>query len=103
MFSGDPRLWIENCEYYFEIYQIPCQQWVTIASMHKQYGSVESYQEKFEELRTQLLCHNPQLTEEHFISCYISALREDLIPFLDIAHPNTLEKAYSQANCMKGH
>ncbi len=134
-FSGEnPRLWVENCEYYFEIYQTPYSQWLNIASMHlsgkartwkqsffiqrqginweefvealyqrfgqtgerylvrefnslKQFGTVESYQEKFEELRTQLLFHNPQLSEEHFISCYIGGLREDLIPFLDIAHP----------------
>ncbi len=63
----------------------------------KQMSSVERYQERFEELRTQLLYHNPQLTEEHFISCYINGLREDLVPFMDIVHPNTLEEAYEQA------
>ncbi|XP_020082221.1 uncharacterized protein LOC109705849 [Ananas comosus] len=144
-FSGDePGAWIENCEQYFEVYQIPQHQWVGIAGMHlkgrarswkqsyfvnrprvtwgefiealnrrfaqvgerylvrefsnlKQTGTVEKYQDKFEELKTQLLSYNPQLTEEYLIACYINGLKEELIPFLDIAHPNTLEEAYEQA------
>ncbi len=144
-FGGeDPRVWIENCEQYFEVYQIPHQQWLNIATMHmigrartwkqsyfvhknevgwaefvaslyrrftrtgerylvrefsnlRQLDKVERYQERFEELRTQLLFHNPHLTEEHFISYYISGLKEDLVSFLDIAHPDTLEEAYEQA------
>ncbi len=43
------------------------------------------------------MCYNSQLTEEHFISCYISGLKEELIPFLDIAHPNSFTEAYEQA------
>ncbi len=43
------------------------------------------------------MCYNPQLTEEHFIACYISRLKEELVPFMDIAHPNFLEEAYEQA------
>ncbi len=145
IFAGEePRVWIENCEQYFEVYQTPQRQWLGIATMHmtgrartwkqsylinrqivswdefvealyrrfgqtgerylirefnnlKQLGTVERYQEKFEELRTQLICFNPQLTEEHSIACYINGLREDLIPFMDIGHPNTLEEAYEQA------
>ncbi len=144
-FTGDePRVWVENCEQYFEVYQIPHHQWLNIATMHmsgrartwkqsylvhkqmvsweefveslyrrfaqtgerylvrefnnlRQFSTVERYQEKFEELKTQLLYYNSQLTEEHLISCYINGLREDLVPFMDIAHPNTLEEAYEQA------
>ncbi len=115
-FGGEEsRTWVENFENYFEIYQIPPSQWLSIASMHltgrartwkrsyfvrrqgvswaeftealigerylvrefgnlKQVNSVERYQERFEELRTHLLFFNPHLTEEHFISCYISGL-----------------------------
>ncbi len=66
-------------------------------SNFRQVGTVERYQEGFEDLRTQLLCYNPQLTEEHFIACYIGGLKEELVPFMDIAHPNSLEEAYEQA------
>ncbi len=146
IFMGEePRVWVEHCEQYFEIYQIPQHQWMSVATMHisgrartwkqsylvnrqivswdefiealcrrfgqigerylirefnnlKQLGTVEKYQERFEELRTQLIYHNPQLTEEHyFISCYINGLKEDLVPFMDMGHPNTLEEAYEQA------
>ncbi|XP_020092846.1 uncharacterized protein LOC109713256 [Ananas comosus] len=144
-FEGeDPRSWIENCEQYFELYQIPQHQWLSVATMHligkaktwkqgyfvnkqmvswdefteavcrrfaqvgerylirefsnlKHTGTCEKYQERFEELRYQLLYYNPHLTEEYFIACYINGLKEELIHFLDIAHPKTLEKTYEQA------
>lgn len=48
-------------------------------------------------MRFQLLYYNPHLTEEYFIACLINGLKEELIPFLDIAHPSTLEEAYEQA------
>ncbi len=60
-------------------------------------STVERYQEQFEELRNRLLFYNSHLTEEHLISCYINGLKEDLVPFMDIAHPNTLLEAYEQA------
>ncbi len=44
-----------------------------------------------------MLAYNSYITEEHFISCYINGLREELIPFMDIARPDTLEEAYEQA------
>ncbi len=34
-FTGDElRIWVENCEQYFEVYQIPHHQWLNIATMH---------------------------------------------------------------------
>ncbi len=56
---------------------------------------MERYQEKFEELRSQLLSYNPYLDEEYFIACYINGLKEELVPFMDIAHPDTLEEAFA--------
>ncbi|XP_020082482.1 uncharacterized protein LOC109706087, partial [Ananas comosus] len=144
-FSGeDPQGWLESCRQYFDLYQIPRQQWLGVATMHifgkarvwkqgyfinrpgvtweeftdavckrfadvgeryairefsnhKQTGSIESYQEKFEELRSQLLHYNPRLEEEFFIASYINGLKEELVPFMDISHPATLEDAYSHA------
>ncbi len=103
IFVGEePRVWVENCEQYFEVYQIPQHQWMGIATMHmtgrartwkqsyliqkqlvswdefvealcrrfgqtgkrylirefnnlRQLSTVERYQERFEELKTQLL------------------------------------------------
>lgn len=63
----------------------------------KQYGSVEKYHERFEELRTQLINYNPRLTEEYLIACYINGLKDELVPFMDIAHPDSLEETYEQA------
>nr|CAD1827610.1 unnamed protein product [Ananas comosus var. bracteatus] len=143
-YGKEPKAWVENCEQYFEVFQIPPQQWLGIATMYlggkartwkhsyfisrqlvtwdefteaicrrfsqvgerylvreftnlKQYGTIEKCQEKFEELRTQLLSYNLSLIEEYLIACYINGLREDLVPFMDIAHPDALEEAYEQA------
>lgn len=63
----------------------------------KQWGTVERYQERFEDLRSQLLYYNPYLTEEYFIASYLSGLKEELMAFMDLAHPSTLEEAYEQA------
>lgn len=63
----------------------------------KQTGTVERCPDRFEELKTQLLGYNPYLTEEHLIACYINGLKDELVSFIDIAHPSTLEEAYEQA------
>ncbi len=63
----------------------------------RQTGTVERYQEQFEDIRTQLLCYIPQLTEEYLISCYINGLKEESIPFMDIVHPNSLIEVFEQA------
>ncbi len=65
-------------------------------SNHKQTGSVESFQEKFKELRSNQ-SYNPHLDEEYFISCYINRLKEEFIPFMNNAHPDTLAEAFAQA------
>lgn len=62
-----------------------------------QTGIVERYQERFEELRARMLYLNPALSERHFIESYISELKEELIPFIDLSCPTTLDEVYEQA------
>ncbi len=59
--------------------------------------TVEKYHEKFEELRARMIYLNPTLSEEYFIQSYISGLKEELIPFIDLSNPNTLQEVYEQA------
>ncbi len=63
----------------------------------EQTSSVENYQEKFEDLRVRMLYLNPTFSEEHFIQSYISGLKEEIIPFIDISNPTTLEEVYEHA------
>ncbi len=60
-------------------------------------STVEKYQERFEDLRARMLYLNPTLSEEHFIQSYISGLKEELVPLIDISNPTTLEEVYEQA------
>lgn len=69
---------------------------------HKQLRSIEKYQERFEELRSQILQYNPYLDEEFFTACYINRLKEELMPFMNISHPTTLEDAFGLLNYMTG-
>ena len=62
-----------------------------------QISTVEKYQEKFEDMRARMIQYNPALTERYFIESYISGLKEELIPYIDLSHPTTLEKVYEQA------
>nr|CAD1843422.1 unnamed protein product [Ananas comosus var. bracteatus] len=62
-----------------------------------QTSTVEKYQERFEDLRAKMLFLNPTLSERHFIESYISGLKEELVPFIDLSHPTTLEEVYEQA------
>ncbi|XP_020095072.1 uncharacterized protein LOC109714771 [Ananas comosus] len=44
-----------------------------------------------------MLYLNPTISERHFIESYISGLKEELVPFIDLSRPTTLEKVYEQA------
>ncbi len=43
-----------------------------------------------------MLYLNPALSEQHFIESYISGLKE-LVPFIDLSQPTTLEEVFEQA------
>ncbi len=62
-----------------------------------QTSTVDKYQERFEDLRARMLYLNLTLSEEHFLQSFISGLKEELVPFIDISNPTTLEEVYEQA------
>ncbi|XP_060210958.1 uncharacterized protein LOC132637972 [Lycium barbarum] len=62
-----------------------------------QAGSVDRYQEKFEELTSYMSIINPLLNEAHFVSSFISGLRPELKPLVKLANPLTIMDAYETA------
>ncbi|XP_059292482.1 uncharacterized protein LOC132045931 [Lycium ferocissimum] len=62
-----------------------------------QAGSVDQYQEKFEELTSYMSIINPLLNEAHFVSSFISGLRPELKPLVKLANPLTIMDAYETA------
>lgn len=60
----------------------------------QQESNVESYQEKFEELKTLMLIRNPLLNEPYFISSFISGLKEEVKSMVKMLNPESLTKAY---------
>ena len=44
----------------------------------KQEGTVQAYQLKFEELRSLMMVHNPHLSEEYYVSSFISGLGDEV-------------------------
>ncbi|CAL1376332.1 unnamed protein product [Linum trigynum] len=63
----------------------------------RQRGSLIEYHENFEDLKSHMLRYNPALTEEFFISSFISGLQEELRPIVKMLQPQTLAQAYHQA------
>ncbi len=45
-------------------------------------------------MRARMLHLNPTLSEDHFIQSYISGLKEELVPFIDLSDPTSLEEVY---------
>ena len=75
-----------------------------IADLHdlKQIGSVEEYQSKFEDLKSQVLKKEPCLTETYFISAFIGGLQGDLRNFVQMLKPNSLDEAIALARLQEG-
>ncbi|XP_027102590.1 uncharacterized protein [Coffea arabica] len=63
----------------------------------QQVGTVEEYEEKFEELKTLMLTKNPRLDESYFVSSFISGLKEEIKPMVKMFRPQTLTKAFEVA------
>lgn len=66
-------------------------------NMLVQTDSVLEYQEKFEELRSLLLCRDPRFYEQYFISSFISRLKEELRPMVRLMKPQSLLEAFEVA------
>lgn len=67
----------------------------------QQTGSVQDYQDKFEELKTLLLYKDPRLSEQYFVSSFISGLREELKPVVRMMKPSSLIEAFEIAHCQE--
>ncbi|CAN0860162.1 Transposon Tf2-6 polyprotein [Linum grandiflorum] len=63
----------------------------------RQTGTVIAYQERFEELRSQMLRLNPALGEEYFVKSFISGLDDEIQPVLMMMEPANLTTAFLQA------
>lgn len=63
----------------------------------RQNGSVEEYQEKFEELKSLMLMKNPKLDEQYFVSSFISGLKDEIRPMVKMFKPEKLSKAFDIA------
>nr|XP_027067626.1 uncharacterized protein LOC113693266 [Coffea arabica] len=63
----------------------------------QQIGTVQEYEEKFEELKTLMLTKNPKLDESYFVSSFISGLKEEVKPMVKMFKPQTLSKAFEVA------
>ena len=67
----------------------------------KQVESVESYQKRFEELKSLMLHHNPHLSEAHFVLSYLSRLNDKLRPMVKVLKPITVEQASESARLLE--
>lgn len=56
-------------------------------------GMVQSYQLKFEELKSLMLILNPHLTEGYFVFSFVSRLSEELRPIVKMQQPRTIKLA----------
>ena len=63
----------------------------------KQEGTMQAYQLKFEELRSLMVVHQPHLTEEYFVSSFISGLGDEVRPMVKMMQPGTVEQAADSA------
>ena len=54
---------------------------------------MQTYQLKFEELKSLMLILNPHLTKAFFVSSFISGLSEELRPMVKMLKPRTIKEA----------
>ena len=92
--SHNLRTWQEFCRVLLmrfgsDAYEDPLGQLTKL----KQWGSVKVYQEKFEELANKT--HG--LSEEFFVSCFVSGLQEEILAGVKMFQPKTVAQAMSLA------
>ena len=63
----------------------------------KQSGSVREYQLRFEELGSLMLSRNPYMTEDYFVSSFISGLSEEFRFVVKMTRPRIVQKAIESA------
>nr|CAD1824585.1 unnamed protein product [Ananas comosus var. bracteatus] len=60
-------------------------------------GTVEEYQEQFEELRARILTTDSQFSGSYFLSSFLSGLKEEIKSAVKMLYPRTLVQAFEQA------
>lgn len=63
----------------------------------KQDGTVEEYQERFEELKSFMLNMNRSLTEDYFVKSFLSGLKEEIRHMVYMLRPVNLTQAIQSA------
>jgi len=58
----------------------------------RQGGSVQAYQQRFEELKALMLISNPTFSKEYFVSSFISGLNEEIRPTVKMFQPRIVGK-----------
>jgi len=59
----------------------------------RQGGSIQAYQQIFEELKALMLISNPTLTKGYFVSSFISELNEEIHPTIKMFQLKTIQQA----------
>ncbi|OIT20411.1 hypothetical protein A4A49_38895 [Nicotiana attenuata] len=110
-FEGhEPKVWIQKCERYFNLYKIPDNLKVEAATLYLNgladtwydslvlsRGLVDEFLGKFEDLKAQMLIRNPHLDESHFISSFIGALKEEIRFGVKLFKPTTMRFVVERA------
>ncbi|KAL2492925.1 Uncharacterized protein Adt_28553 [Abeliophyllum distichum] len=63
----------------------------------RQFGSITEYQEKFEELKTQVMLSLPHLPETYYISIFTSGLKGEIKSMVKMLKPTYLTQAFEIA------
>ena len=63
----------------------------------KQEGGLQSYQARFEELKSLMLNLNSHISEAYFVSSFMSELSEELRPMVKMLHLETVEQEAESA------
>ena len=67
----------------------------------QQWGSLDDYVDKFEELRALLLIKNSLLPDEHFLDSFVGRLKPYLKSFVRAFHPKAISRAIEYAKCQE--
>nr|CAD1818033.1 unnamed protein product [Ananas comosus var. bracteatus] len=62
-----------------------------------QTGTVEEYQEQFEDLKARLLTTDSQFSVDYFLSSFLSGLKDEIRSAVKMLYPRTLTQAFKQA------
>lgn len=67
----------------------------------KQLGTIEEYQERFEDLKLLMLAENPNFTRAYFLLSFVGELQEELKSMVRVLKPAILLEAFKLARLHK--